>query len=82
MEIQVIKDDIKNGKRLNECHCPIALAFKRKGFKSVKVTRHFVEIEGFDFELPNDVKNFVKDFDNKKNVEPFEFKLEGLSTCN
>jgi hypothetical protein len=82
MIIQVTKDDIKNGKRLNDCQCPIALAFKRNGFESVKVTRHFVELEGFDFELPFEAENFVKDFDNKKNVEPFQFKVEGLSICN
>ena len=82
MLIQVTKDDIKNGKRLNECQCPIALAFKRNGFKSVKVTGLCVELEGFEFELPFEAEQFVKEFDTKKNVYPFEFNLEELNPCN
>lgn len=83
MKIEVTKEDIKNGKRLECDLCPIALAIKRSdaNIESVFVTPRHAYItrrsEGEkNFRLPDQATIFVLQFDQASAVEPFEFELQ------
>jgi hypothetical protein len=80
MLIQVTQEDIKNGKRCHGCYCPVALAVTRVVPQADKVIR--VETTGLQLtphakwlQLPESARTFIRDFDTKQPVAPFEFEL-------
>ena len=83
MKISVTQKHIDAGVRGSCSQDPVALALREAGFhtpwvsssgiRSYDSTRKKVQ----DFELPDDVLQFMRDFDNLVPVEPFEFELEG-----
>lgn len=79
MKIQVTSDDIKNGNR-TFITCPVSLALNRETKKECIVDRHTIAI--YDKYLnvasycsPKSVFDFIRDFDDGLEVQPFEFDL-------
>lgn len=67
--------------------CPIALTFKDQylKYRFVQVDLHQISIaenetseREYEAKLPNDAVQFIKKFDAREFVEPFEFSLEFL----
>ncbi len=67
MKIKVTQDDIDNGLRYLPNSCPIGAMYF--------VTSKFERLP-----LPPVAKEFIKRFDNRGTVKPFEFEL-GLPAC-
>jgi hypothetical protein len=79
MLIKVTEDHIENGRRHETCRCPIALAIKEAtGCSNVSVGQQSATIGVYTHILPKEAGDFVRDFDHRKKVVPFEFELEGL----
>ena len=87
--VQVTQNDINHGQRKNCGYCPIALAVKRTiKFSENEELRLLVYLSSIEFNNAYDshctisrsnnskkVQNFIKNFDNGRNVEPFSFFL-------
>jgi hypothetical protein len=83
MIVKVTKEHIENG-WANDCEaCPVALALKAKGYKSVYVTDAFWGIQRKKGELlqaitlPRKVTAFIERFDHDREdarLEPFTFR--------
>ncbi len=80
MKVIVTKKDIKLGQPELTDSCPIALALKRKhlGKPSVESDYFTVTVRGEErrFDLPDNAKLFVENFDEGYDVEPFTFTAE------
>ena len=83
MRIEVTKEHIEDGEKDSKFYCPIALAMKDAGYDRPCVGA--LDVSWFigkgDWNcagLPTDAAQFVEDFDDGLNVEPFEFDLEVL----
>lgn len=78
IKVEVTKEDIANGERENSCKCPVALALSRLG-TDVSVGNGEIGFWLGDkyrlIEIPDMVDDFITQFDNGKEVEPFEFTL-------
>ena len=76
MRIQVTKRDIDFGFANDTAACPVALALKRR-FKtnlvSVGFARAMINTNGYP--LPESVSQFIREFDARKSVQPFQFTL-------
>lgn len=75
--IEVTEEDIKNGKPMSSCLCPLALAISR----CAQVPRVFVfcrqfEINWHKSDLPSSAWHFYYDFDAGRKVKPFKFELQ------
>jgi hypothetical protein len=77
-KIEVKERDIKRGKVMEPCLCPVALALKRKFKKHVTVGYIFTSVLGLTSgtELPERAKTFIAKFDNGKPVKPFSFTIK------
>ena len=75
MKVRVTEDHIKRGiPGLGE-QCPIALALRDCGWRAAIVTdRHWWPHPAKWIPLTADALRFVRDFDRKDPVEPFEFE--------
>ena len=75
--IRVTATDIAKGRRYTITLCPIARAIKRK-FRTKRVQVHpgYVTINGVDYFFGVSVRRFIKEFDRKIWVVPFEFDIE------
>lgn len=81
MKVEIKKSHIKRGKALDKCMCPVALALKAKGCKSVIVDDEAMSfrIKGnhaFARALPQDVQRFISDFDRGLQVYPLTFHVD------
>ena len=79
MKINVTQDHIRFG-GLCSCHfCPIALAIKDAlpdSIVTVQIYCTFINGVRIDFSQNTEVTNFISDFDNSIQVEPFSFDLD------
>jgi len=83
MEIDVTEEHIKNGTPNSASYCPIALAIKEKlindGVVSLIVHHLGTSIETVEgvrfFDMDNEARKFIGNFDNGKMVDPFTLKL-------
>lgn len=86
--IEVTADDISNGVCISIWDCAVATACARVGrelgYSDIAVDGQFAYFDkdkslalraGFRVELPARVQAWIKDFDNKRPVEPFSFEL-------
>lgn len=80
MKISITQSDIDQGKRHEARFCPIAMAASRafhrdiwigwiRGYSHPHVSPEVV------FSLPADARVFVQEFDDGKEVQPFEFEV-------
>lgn len=79
---EVIQEDIDRGVPKSCTDCPVALAMQRThASHSVSVSYRYAQISNpkqnhFQAtELPGDVKQWIRDFDQNKAVKPFTFTL-------
>lgn len=80
LTVEVTEDDIKKGVPGEADACAIVRAVRRAtGRRVVNIDGESVEIMKDDFymALPKKAKQFVLDFDDGKDVEPFSFVLKG-----
>lgn len=84
MKIQVTQKHINAGSRGSCNSDPVALAMKEAGYMHPWISPDRIRVDGFnggfmreDFEMPESVEYFIREFDNGRFVEPFEFELEG-----
>lgn len=75
-EVEVTNDDIGDGKRGHCQLCPIALAAARAIGLPVRIGWNRIFIEGFVGEMPDDAKQFVKNFDAGRPTETLKFTIE------
>jgi hypothetical protein len=79
MVINVTANDIKEGDRLDDCHCPIARAFCRvlgirnnnKGL--VRVGSRFITYKNRNYYQSAVIRNFIDKFDHAQKVSPMRF---------
>ena len=78
--ISVTSKEIERGVKGSPRYCPVALAFRNKGWGVYTVAGEYAKIYVDDnlgmVELPSDAQWFINDFDADKPVEPFEFELD------
>lgn len=77
MKIDVTESDIGMGVRGNRCYCPIAWALKRV-FSTERVTVNYrlILINGEHYDVPSEVADFVRGYDNAlREPKPFSFLL-------
>jgi hypothetical protein len=81
LRVVVTASDIELGRRGTHCHCPIALAVRRLGFRyrDVCVDRESVD-KGGEWKLPGVASQFVDDFDSARRVAPFAFYIQKKET--
>lgn len=76
MLINVTPEDIANGARCDDSHCPIALALVRECKEdNVTVSLDAIYVGPRRFDAPSAVSRFVVDFDEARPVTPFTFIL-------
>ena len=75
MRINVTQQDIDNGLRCNQTHCPIAIAVYRCAALSFAVYSINMRYKEFNIQLPASVQEFIESFDNNKEVQPFSFEV-------
>ena len=77
MKIEVTQQDISEGTPGVCMECPIALAVQRAtGDKDASVTPQIVWVGGTFYVLPVTAREFIRKFDGRKDVAPFEFEME------
>lgn len=80
MIVKVTKADIRNGCPCSSSDCPIALAIwrqaKKKRIGVVRVRSRVVYINHQQIGLPDSAVHFMRHFDARDPVEPFEFYLD------
>jgi len=76
MNINVTSKHISNGMHREASHCPVAISLKEK-FKTnnIEVYTFGIYIDSIYHPIPRRVKFFIFEFDNKRKVKPFNFKL-------
>ena len=80
ISLDVTEADILEGKRnLADC-CPIALAIRRRypyssNYVPVEVSCSQARIKGIWYDLPDEAKSFIRDFDCGRPVKPFTFRV-------
>lgn len=84
MLIHVTQDHINRGQRGSCSSDPVALALLDAGFIRPWVSPTGIRTDGFnggfmreDWTMPEEVVEFIKNFDNFGFVDPFDFPLEG-----
>lgn len=80
--VDVTAEDIAHGEREDCTKCPIARALRRhKGFEKAYVNDQYVEIDHENrhenlYRLPQEAVDFIRNFDDGKEVRPFKFELD------
>jgi hypothetical protein len=81
MKIQVIEKHITDGKRGSCTHDPVALSLLDAGFQKPWVSPGYLawRFENKDYfqAIPENVLEFMKQFDNGQLVYPFDFEVDG-----
>jgi hypothetical protein len=83
MLIHVTQDHIDHGSKGSCTADPVCLALEDSGFYAAWVSPSFIQTKGKKGDLyrahpvPDEVLEFMKQFDNDQMVYPFEFELEG-----
>jgi len=71
--------DIAKGCKMDTKKCPIARSMARHNFKTVFVSNYHVRLNGKKYNLPNEAKAFINNFDGwnrtANDVKPFNFYL-------
>jgi hypothetical protein len=82
--IKITQDNIDKGVRTSPCRCPMALGIKESiGAYKVCVGAEEADINGkFDIPLPQIARDFIRKYDCREQVEPFEFEWEELRSAN
>ena len=83
IHVTVTQEDIMKGIPNRVACCPVALSLRRqvKSYKNPEVGKSVVLFESIgvgafvETDLPQEVIQFIKDFDNDKEVFPFDFIL-------
>ena len=83
MKIEVPQEHIDNGTKNEPCHCPIALSVNETANTETAVVsgEDFSCGEGDDFReysLPQEARDFIKQFDDGELVHPFTFEAREL----
>jgi hypothetical protein len=81
MVIQVIYDDIVNGKRRISFQCPVALALKRATGKVFGVTPSYIRLHGTDkrYKVSPELAAWIKAYDEQAPIIlPITFELQEL----
>lgn len=85
MIINVTKEHIDKGKRVNNKRCPVALALaEQTGFPFIQVflfAVNLAQVEGgasVNFEHTKKLEKFISDFDKGKPVKHTRFLIKGL----
>lgn len=79
--IEVTKEDIAQGKPLEPCSCPIALAVSRHfPGQHIEIIFHFINVGRYYYSMNDKLSEFVMKFDSRLRVYPFSFDLDSL-TC-
>ena len=80
MKFRVKQSHIKNGKRNTLSLCPIALCIREQFPKadSVNVTNAKIRIDDLQINTPENVKNFIANFDTGQPVKSIKFTIKGL----
>ena len=79
MKIDVLHSDIEYGIKRNCEDCPIARAINRalnNPSRTVEVTHMTVYIGTETFRLPTVATEFIRTFDDEREVRPFSFEME------
>ena len=77
MRIEVTEKHIENGKTMSDTKCPVALAIQDLiPNRNVRVGARWIRIDGQWIQSPSHVCNFVREFDDHKDVYPFSFELD------
>ena len=83
MKIEVTQKDIDLGVPEDTCNCPVARAAKRvlgaRRYPFLEVSDERIYLHSGWWEgkpLPEDARQFIRDFDRGWTVEPFTFSLE------
>lgn len=79
MLIKVTQDHINKGARIDPTGCPVALAALAAGSNYANVGTnaiYFKEGSCLPSLLPEEVRQFICDFDNNQEVQPFEFEID------
>jgi hypothetical protein len=76
VRVQVTQKHIDSGLRGSCSGDPICLAMKDAGLKNIWVSPSQLRYNGRTTEIPEEVLQFMKNFDNEDFVDPFEFDLE------
>jgi hypothetical protein len=76
--IKVLQEDIDAGVPSDNLKCPIARAANRFFGKPIHVGTSILypDLSPWDAELPDEAMEFVRKFDNREPVEPFEFCIK------
>jgi hypothetical protein len=78
-DIEAAKIDLACGKS-RTCHCPVAKALTRRGYKNVKVGGSYAEWSDGRKQvtktLPDSAQKFISLFDTGKTVSTFVFDLD------
>ena len=78
--IKVTQKEINNGLCNSNTGCPIALAFRASGIEAVIYYNGFVYINkkgrlSSIKRLPKEAQEFIYNFDQKRSVKPFKFRV-------
>lgn len=81
MKIKVTEQDIKLGKRVHTCFCPVALALRKsfdlQGAFDVEVGWEYIKMGALGrYKTPTSVRRFIHAFDRRNKVKPFNFQLK------
>ena len=77
MTIKVTQEHINMGRHGSFHSCPIALALEQTGVHCA-VMPSTVWAGGTRYNLPSEATTFIRRFDNRLHVEPFEFTISEL----
>jgi hypothetical protein len=77
MIVSVTQKHIDDGRRGSCDKDLVALALLEAGYKNVWVSPDRIRANGLTYEMPPEVARFVRDLDQMRFVDPFEFELEG-----
>lgn len=73
LKIKVSRVHIKKGKKGSTKSCPIARAIRSLGYKNIAVSSCDIQINDHVYDIPDKVSDFIEQFDDGKEVKPFEF---------
>lgn len=82
IEIDVTQHHINEGRSGEYNSCPIALVLWEAGYKDINVDDAVVKLrygrKNLEFLPPKEVRIFIDDFDNFRQVKPQKFELSKL----
>lgn len=76
MKVKVLQHHIDQGERRKHDNCPIVHAIREQYPDARGVSMNaYIEMDGQIWIPPDNVREFVRNYDNDLPVEPFEFDL-------